>query len=239
LPPELVGWKGYKDGRGFIAMPFRNFGEFLRNDDGFGRVDSANLPIGPGTRAVTMLGQYTDAVNAVQRIAIVAGDEAGVAITMERLTGAAPGAWAAIAANAGVVNAVEGDRDAIWDYCVYPFGASTRTGGSGGAIAGPVMILCNADESGPVDSVVVTPSAISAAEYDELQRDNAVIPGGAARIFRATSCESFNGRVHWLATFENATGYPQRHRWSAVGTAFPDEALGLASWIWLSSSAVA
>jgi hypothetical protein len=256
LPPHMVGWRGYREGRGLIAIPYQGRGMFLRHDDGYVRLDedrmvggTSELPavVGPPghpgwldpTRAITFLGQYTDNANppALQRIAIVAGTEAGDPgyasdILMARLSGA--GQWTAVFPNVliPVVDIPEGDRDALWDFAVYPFGCPTATrsdqAGNNAPINGPVMVLCNADGDQPVDCVLVTPSVTGGGgvpdptEYDELQGDPAITPNPD---FKAASVEAFNGRMHFLATSEGGTDHRQRHRWSAVGTASPDEAI--------------
>jgi hypothetical protein len=90
------------------------------------------------------------------------------------------------------------------------------------------MVMACADENGPAHPVLVTPNDASSAFYDELQPDN-VSPITPRPDFMATSVESFDGRMHFLATdeFDGASQipYPQRHRWSAVGTAYPNEAI--------------
>jgi hypothetical protein len=195
----------------------------------------------PGQFAVTMIGQYIDNTNTPQRIAIVAGDptplnnppnNTAVDITMYRQN-PATGVWGDGAGGVGTEMTPDaaiplpggpgvpnGNREALWDHCVFPFGAPVRNDGGGPlTIAGPVMVMCNADYNGPVDNVLVTPTDAGgpgAAGYDELCW---LAPGPD---FKAASCESFNGRVHFLNTSENGTAEPQRHRWSGVGTASPE-----------------
>ena len=238
LPPHMTGWRGYRDGQGLIAAPHGSRGMFMRHDDGFERADPDRLPLGrtavgppteaPGQHAITMLGQYFDATNRPNRIAIVAGNPTtNIDIAMYRMN-PGTGQWLIMTTGAGTIP--EGSREALWDHCVFPFGAVTRGPAAANAITGPVMIMCNADHNGPVDRVLVTPEdAVGAQQYDELQKW-AVLPGAN---FGAASCESFNGRVHFLNTEEGAaaTHYPQRHRWTAIGTADPDETIVGSGWL--------
>jgi hypothetical protein len=226
----MVGWKGYRDGRGFVPISYEGHGLVLRHDDGYKGVGAASLAGlgGWGARGVTMLGQYTDDANppAIQRIAIVSGVEGATDCILARMTGAATWALLTIDGGAAAGDIPEADREALWDHAVFPFGCPTRTnwGGAAANITGPCMVMCNADENQPVSPVLVTPNDLAVTAYDELQCDPAITPNPD---FLATSVESFDGRMHFLATGEGgiANFFPQRHRWSAVGTAYPNEAI--------------
>jgi len=227
LPPDIVGWRGYRDGRGLISAPYGGKGLFLRCDDGYTQVDPDNLPLGhagpPDTRgdyAVTMLAQWRNASNLPERMAVVSGEAAVAEIFVARLD-PATGAWTEILKNAGAhFTAQNSDREVLFDHCIYPFGASTRAPVLSALT--PLIIFCGSDDTGPVGEVLVYPdNSGPPARYDELIY--AATPPGA--IFKAVSCETFDGRVHFLNTNENAVPRPNRHRWTAIGTADPNEAL--------------
>jgi len=217
LPPHIAGYRGCQDCRGLIAAPYLGRGLYLRHDDGFEQIDAANLPLSTGAYAITGLAQYRDVdqLNVMVPMAITAG-AAGVDNVFARGNG---GTWTAIAANAGITPP-ELDRETTWDHCVFPYGCPTRTGGN---LTWPVVVFCGSDDSGPTSQVLVYPDNTGAPRrYDELI-DAAELPGGT---FRAASCETFNGRVHFFNTIESGDGtQATRHRWSAVGTAYPYEAI--------------
>jgi hypothetical protein len=234
----LAGWKGYRDGAGLIATSHGGKGMFLRHDDGFEQVSPAGLPLGhaatpPGLYSTVMLAQYTDGANDPNRIAVVNGAPA-VDIYVGRIN-PGTGVWAEVAPLPAIPgNNPRGDRECIWDWCVFPFGAPTRDFARYGdagytGIAEPCLVFCNANADGPVDSVLVTPvdGSVPSNElfYDHLTRW-AADPGSP---FAAASCESFNGRVHFLNIVEDAGGgavtAPYRHRWTGVGTADVDESI--------------
>jgi hypothetical protein len=161
----------------------------------------------------------------MQRVAIIAGIEPGTPIVMVRLN-PANDQWVEVDDDTDLIAIPSGDREALWDFAVCPFGCPTsRTGKAGGAdpalIEEPCLVMACADENGPVGPVLVTPNDVSEALYDALQPDAAKTPAA----FGATSVESFEGRMHYFGTSESATAYPQRHRWSAVGTAEPDQTI--------------
>ena len=241
LPPSMARWRGFRDGGGFIPKSVAGHGLFLTTDDGFIRVDEDRMVGGAaalagwGARAVTMLVQYSDGSaggSLAQRTAVIAGDEGGIDSIVVNLN-PANDQWRLVAPDAAIIAAVvipEGDREALYDSAVFPFGCPARTDSAAAAanISGPVLVFCNADENEPVNPVYVTPNDVGVLEYDELQPDPAITP---APDFMATSVESFNGRMHFLGTMEGATSHPQRHRWSAVGTAYPNEAIVGSGWL--------
>ncbi len=211
LPPHLAGMNSPREVIGLVEMLHPNFGPMLRPDDGFVRLNPANLPLASG-RAVTMLEQFRTAAGSQEYIAVSAGDGGATPITVSRLSA---GSWATVTKAAAAANQV-GDRDVVRDAAVFEFGAPTRTP----VIAGPMLIWTGANLSGPIDEVMCTPSSAGLGNWDTLVRAGT----GALTLLRATSVESFEGRVVFLGTLEPApTGAKlQRLRWTAVGTADPD-----------------
>jgi len=235
LPPHLVGWRGCYAGRGLMPYAYPERGLVLRDDDGYERVDEDRQVGGTSAlpnwdaRAITMIHQYTDGTSPpdVHRVVIVAGDEAGEDCHMFQVDGT--GLWTEIDPDPWIValgppDAIpEADRDCLWDAAVFPFGCPNRTdeAGNPASITEPVLVMAGADEHGPVHPVLITPNDVDDTEYDELQPDGT--GPTPAPDFMATSCESFDGRMHFLATSEGGNSYPQRHRWTAVGNAFPQD----------------
>jgi hypothetical protein len=43
LPVHMVGWKGYRSGRGFVPIPYGTHGLILRHDDGYERIGATSL----------------------------------------------------------------------------------------------------------------------------------------------------------------------------------------------------
>jgi hypothetical protein len=235
LPPHVIGLHGFRATGGFVPIPHQSRGLFLRNDDGYVRIDENRLfggsaAIFPG-RAVTGLWQFVDEqVPAVlHRMAIVAGNSgAATDMTMFRLTGTPP-QWVAVTPEAQFLatgRVPESDRDLIWDHAVFRFGCPTRTDQAGAAanIPRPVTVLGGSNLGFPTGVVMVTPTDAAFPAnflFDELQGNPAITPAPA---FGATTVESFDGRMHFGATIEGGTRYLMRHRWSRVGNAFPDAA---------------
>jgi hypothetical protein len=179
--------------------------------------------------AVTMLAQFTDANGLPQRLAIISGDEGGAGFTDCLVANLNPAndQWREIDSDLDIALAdiPDANREALWDSAPFGFGCPARTdsGAAAANITEPCIVFCSADEDGPVDPVYVFPNdaGIAGLLYDELIQDPAITP---APGFRATSVEAFGGRMHFLGTFEGAETY-RRHRWSAVGTAYPNEAI--------------
>ena len=176
-----------------------------------------------GMGAVTMLAQFTDVNGLVQRVAVISGDEGDTDCMVANLN-PANDQWRELVADADIAVAAipDGDREALWDSAAMGFGCPARldSGAAAAVIAEPCLVFCNSDEDGPVDPVYVTPSdtGIAGLDYDELVQNPADTP---APGFAATSVEAFGGRIHFLGCSDGA----RRHRWTAIGTAYPNEAI--------------
>lgn len=208
LPAELCGVSGFRLGYGAVAFPQRGaVGHCLRPDIGWGKLDSANLPRGSG-RAGTGLGDIRLDSGDYEGYLINAGVTSTTDITMSRFTTA--GTWAAVAEHASATSST-GNRDVLWDSAVYTLGAPTRSS----AINQAVLIFAGASKTAS-HTVLVTPDSTGVGSYDDLDRFSSL------NLFKARSCESFQGRMHYLNTIEAGTSFVRRFRWSAVGTADPN-----------------
>lgn len=208
LPADLTGLSGFRNGYGVVALPWRGQLSYaIRPDIGWAKMDSANLPRGSG-RAGTGLADIRLDSGDYEGYAIHAGVTSTTDISVSRFTTA--GAWAAVAKHASATGST-GNRDVLWDGAVFPLGAPTRST----AINQSVLVFAGGSKTAP-DRVLVTPDNTGVGSYDDLDRFSSLSP------FKARSCESFQGRMHYLNTNENAVAYPRRFRWGAVGTADPD-----------------
>ena len=45
LPPHIVGWQGYRQGRGLVPFPYEGRGMTMRHDDGYEQTGTG-LPLG-------------------------------------------------------------------------------------------------------------------------------------------------------------------------------------------------
>ncbi len=99
------------------------------------------------------------------------------------------------------------------DSCMFPAGSPGRPSYTG-AIVEPAWIWTN-----NVDPVYVFPAGTGLQTYQDLTAQAALAP------FLARSCATFNGRIYFLNTSENAVRRRQRLRRTAVFQADPSTTL--------------
>jgi hypothetical protein len=210
LPMEMAALNGYRDGYGVIGQPWRGgLGYYLRPDDGW-KTLGTTLPLASGRACVGLADIRLDSGD-YEGYAIHAGVTSTTAITMSRLQTNVT--WATVTKDAAA-NTLQTDRDVLFDSCVFPYGAPTRSS----AINQAVIIWAGSNEDNNPVEVLVTPDATGVGTYDELDRFSALDP------FMAASVCTFESKVLFLNTDEAGTAYPFRLRYSAEGTADPDPA---------------
>jgi hypothetical protein len=228
IPPHLLRYlAGFQSCQGVVARS-RGHGECLTQDDG--QVFVFQAP----TAAKALVGaddfQLTNGDN--EPVFIWAYDAGVGTIQVGRLTTAL--AIVELDPSPSPLGTVPtGDRDVLWDMAAFPPGAPTRNyGASYDGISSPCMVMCGGDENGPTEPVLITPgeAPVTTIDYDlYMELWETTFPAAAGSTapvypFKAKSCEAFAGRMHWLNTTEGTVNYPQRLRYSALGTADPSNA---------------
>lgn len=224
LPSHLGPWVSARECRNIVQYSREAAGYFLCHEDGFTRYDPGAAIV---ARAITGLFTYRNFNDNLDWLYVTAGDGAGTDITLYRIDES--NVRSAVAKDAAVTVDPEGSREALWDFAVFPSGVPTRDYGALNGLGVPVLILCNANGDGPVDPVLMTPGEAGGGAdltvYSELWESTfpaaLSIPSPLAHPFRATSCEAFRDRMHFLDVQEGGTRYRNRLRYSGVGTADP------------------
>jgi hypothetical protein len=240
----MAGWTAAESCENVVARSHGR-GEELTHDDGSAKVAEGSSPSGFGAGSAFTGGEDFRLGDGTARpVFIFAGDStAANPITMRKLSTSlvlstiSPDVVLVAEEIVAPGTIPNGDRECLWEFAAFPGGAPTRTyprftTGNHLGFSTPCLIMCNADENGPKDSVLMHPADPNIASFDDRYSElwestfpGAIgVPSPLAYPFKAQSVETFYDRLNFLNTKEGGVSYTNRLRWTAVATADPSNA---------------